>query len=187
MSNQQYRKEEPEVPTREARLAQARAKLDSVAIAKPSAGEKLDTARKIMFKEAGGHLLDLQIEGMSLVIQEGNTYRREHLEYQQQMRERREGKREIEPWEPKKAPVSAATMVSASRQLEVLRERRARLAEDVEIRLADAFAAVQERSMKPQPPEETRTPAETATPKAVAAPTEGSAPKREDGAATAAA
>ena len=67
MSNQQYRKEEPEVPTREARLAQARAKLDSVAIAKPSAGEKLDTARKIMFKEAGGHLLDLQIEGMSLV------------------------------------------------------------------------------------------------------------------------
>ncbi len=76
-------------------------------------------------------------------------------------------------------------MVSASHQLEVLRERRARLAEDVEIRLAEAFAAVQERRYKYRPPEETRTPAATATPTAVAASTEGNAPKREESAVTA--
>nr|MBP9890795.1 hypothetical protein [Planctomycetota bacterium] len=79
----------------------------------------------------------------------------------------------------------AATMVSASRQLELLRERSQRLREDKEMELAEVVMRQDEAKEKSQPAEENRTPAEPGAPKEVATQTEGTTPKRDNRAVTA--
>ncbi|CAG1770072.1 hypothetical protein BAC2_00796 [uncultured bacterium] len=187
MSNQQYRKDEPQPPSREARLAKARARIAVDSAKSAQHAEFLKTALKDMYLSHGGHEIDLQIEGMSLVIEEGNIYRREWIAYKTQMNEYLERRREREPYEPDKAALSGATMVSASRQLELLRERKNRLREDQEIDLGEAMQARDEAKKKSQPPEENRTPNETSAPKEAAPETEATPAKRDNRAATAAA
>ncbi|CAG0934295.1 hypothetical protein PLCT1_02677 [Planctomycetaceae bacterium] len=186
MSNQQYRKEEPEAPSREARLAAARARIDALSLANSQSAALLREAREMIYRDAGGEALDLQIKGMSLVIEEGNIYREEWIEYKAQMKEFYAGKREREPWQPAKGAISGATMVSASRQLEALRERRIKMIEDCDIRVGEALAA-NEESKKKQAAEKNPTPNQEAAPKEAPAETEATPAKRDDHAATAAA
>jgi len=186
MSNQKYRQDEPQPPSREARLAAARARIDALSLASTESASLLRQAREMLYKEGGGDTLDLQIKGMSLVIEEGNIYREEWIEYKAQLKLYLEGKHRGELYEPAKAAISGATMVSASRQLEALRERRIKLIEDCDIRVGEGLMAVEERKLKREA-EKNPTPHQEAAPKEAPAETEATPAKEGDRAATAAA
>jgi hypothetical protein len=148
MSNQQYRNEEQEGPTRAERLKAARAEIARLSALHEDASEKLTRYVYTEYKLRGGDTVDSQIEGMLLVIEEGKIYRNQALDYDHAMKQFMAGKLERQPREPGRAAISGATMVSASRQLEVLRERKDRMLEDAEIVIGERTMMMMARQSK---------------------------------------
>lgn len=108
--------------------------------------------------------IEREIEAMGLIIEEALYYRREALRHAAALEAFREGRLAKAPEAPPKAPISAATMVSASRQREKLVLERERALEDADLAVARMLAQVQ---AKPQPLEAAAPgTTETASPKA---------------------
>jgi hypothetical protein len=152
MSNERYRKEEQEGPTRAERLKAARAEIEKVSALHEEASKGMARYVYNEYKRLGGETIDSQIEGLLLVIDEGKIYRRQALDYDRAMQDYIAGRIDRQPREPGKAAISGATMVSASRQLEVLRERRDRMIEDAQITIGERSLKIDQEKEKAKQP-----------------------------------
>ncbi len=148
MSNQQYRKEEPAQPTWAERLKAARAKLEAYSARDKECAERVAKWVNTRFTEWGGRQINSMIEGMELVVQEGKIYRRQWIEYEDGCKEFLAGRLERQPREPQKAAISGATMVSATRQMVALLERKEKLLEEVYIIVGEALEKVLDQQEK---------------------------------------
>jgi len=145
MSNQHYRKDEPQQPSRLELLIEARTILESAAKSHADGGARVSVLLQTEYKRRGGDQIDMQIEGMILVVEEGKIYRREALHYAAEMERYRNGQRKDAPPRPEPGAISATTMVSATRQFEKLEARREAITEECELTVAALLVAENEK------------------------------------------
>ena len=185
MSNQKYRKEEPEQASRLDRLLEARMILENASAQSQERALAIQQALAAAYLENGGREIDSQIEGLMLVIEEGKIYRHQVIEYDRKRAEFFAGTLMIEPSKPERPAISGATMVSASRQLEKLAQRAQALREDVEIMVATTLSV--QTAMKRTQAQSTETPQAQTPPVSMSEHREAKFATRDHRAATAAA
>ncbi|MBP9891778.1 MAG: hypothetical protein KBG84_07700 [Planctomycetes bacterium] len=159
MSNRKYRSTEP--TPRESEHEAAKVFIATVIARGDDFAKSIRSLLQSEFDKRGGKLIDLEIDALTLVLEESKLDRTLEIKFKQALVDQKPG--EAAPVPPKLRGVSAAATVSASRRLGQLRQERELLKSNVEIDVAEIVMRTsrERRAAQAQAPAQPSTPTAT--------------------------